>query len=110
MGDLNNTEAARKHILLEIDPAYQSHSFALSSSEDDIEVRSKYRPFLLDEEISNSDWVAKLELSTALKMVEAEIVGTKKDRLKVLVLYGSLRSRYFPYISSQFVAGSRGQR
>jgi arsenic resistance protein ArsH len=48
----------------------------------------------LDETISNNDWIAKLELSTALKMVEEEILAKGQDRLRVLVLYGSMRSRY----------------
>jgi len=94
MGDLNNTAAARELVRLDVDPAYHLRSFEIGSSEDDAEIRKQYRPFLLDEEISRSDWVAKLELSTVLKLVEAEIVAKKADRLKVLVLYGSLRSRY----------------
>jgi arsenic resistance protein ArsH len=98
MGDLNNTAASREHMQLDVDPAYRSRTFALHPSEDNAEVRKRYRPFLLEGDISNSDWVAKLELSTALKMVEAEIISTKKHRLKVLVLYGSLRTRYFPYV------------
>jgi arsenical resistance protein ArsH len=34
-----------------------------------------------------------LELSTVLKTVESEILGKKLDRLRILVLYGSLRNR-----------------
>jgi arsenical resistance protein ArsH len=93
MGDLNNTEAAREHIQLDIDPAYQFLSFAIHSCEDDPGVRKRYRPFLLNDDICDSDWVAKLELSTTLKMVETEILSKKKDKLRVLVLYGSLRTR-----------------
>ncbi|KAK4463557.1 flavoprotein-like protein [Cladorrhinum samala] len=93
MGDLNNTAAAREHLLPVADPAYRFSSFSIQ--DDDPAVRKQYRPFLLDDEISNSDWVMKLELATAAKMVETEILSQGKDRLRVLVLYGSLRSRSY---------------
>ncbi|KAL2811880.1 putative arsenic resistance protein ArsH [Aspergillus granulosus] len=76
-------------------PAHRS--LAISLSEDDIEIRQKYRPFL---EAINSDsspegdWVSKLELTTALGMAEKNIKDTHR-RLKVLVLYGSLRRRSY---------------
>jgi arsenic resistance protein ArsH len=92
-GDLNNTAAERARRELEVDPAYRRQSFAISQSQDDPEVRRKYRPFLLDEETSSSDWVAQLELSTALKMVESQILKGGQDRLRVLVLHGSMRNR-----------------
>ena len=93
MGDLNNTAAAREIVQLAVDSEYQSRSFAISADKDDADVRARYRPFLLSDEISASDWVARLELSTALKTVDSEIMSQSKDRLKVLVLYGSLRTR-----------------
>ena len=101
MGDLNNTAAARVHIQLEVDPAYQLRSFPIPLSEDDAEIRKLYRPFLLDQAVTTSDWVSRLELSSTLKMVEAEIISKKEDRLKVLVLYGSLRSRFAASPSSR---------
>jgi arsenic resistance protein ArsH len=94
MGDLNNTAAAREHLRPSIDPAYQFRSFAIPPSDDDPSVRQRYRPFLLADEISNSDWVAKLELATAAKLVDAELLSQGKDRLRILVLYGSLRERW----------------
>ena len=93
-GDLNNTDAERARRELEVDLAYREQSFAISQSQDDPEVRRKYRPFLLDEETASSDWVAQLELSTALKMVESQILQGRQDRLRVLVLHGSMRNRY----------------
>jgi arsenic resistance protein ArsH len=93
MGDLNNTAAAREHLAPVADELYRFRSFAIPAGEDDLKLRKRYRPFLLDDEISGSDWTAKLELATAAKMVEAEILSRGKDRLRVLVLYGSLRSR-----------------
>ena len=59
----------------------------------DAEIRAKYRSFLLPEEFVADDWVSKLELSTALKLVEAEVLSKNLERLRILVLYGSLRSR-----------------
>jgi hypothetical protein len=97
MGDLNNTAAVREHLRPVADPAYHFRSFAIPSSDDDPAVRERYRPFLLDKDISDSDWVATLELATAVKMVETEILAQQKDRLKILVLYGSLRTRFEPH-------------
>lgn len=95
-GDLNNTSAMRLQVELEPDPAYFSRSLAISASDDDAEVRAKYRPFLLDTEATQNDWIAKLELSTAMKMAEEDYQRTG-DRLKILMLYGSMRARYVPY-------------
>jgi hypothetical protein len=67
-------------------------SLALSSDEDDPEIRARYRPFLLPVDLESTDWISKLELESAVCMVEANLVKTK-SRLKVLVLYGSLRQR-----------------
>jgi arsenic resistance protein ArsH len=92
-GDLNNTAAERARTELAVDPAYRSCSFAISQAEDDAEVRKNYRPFMLDEEISKSDWVSQLELSTTLKMVESQVLNNSQERLKVLVLHGSMRNR-----------------
>lgn len=53
------------------------------------DVQARYRPFLLTEvQKQEEDWVDKLELETVQKMAEA---GERK--LKILVLYGSLRER-----------------
>lgn len=94
-GDLNNTSAARAVAERIIDPTYSYKSFAIEESEDDAGVRAQYRPFLQpDNSGAEEDWVAQLELSTAAKMVESEIVDKKLDRLRILVLYGSMRTRY----------------
>lgn len=93
-GDLNNTAAERARKELVVDSTYSKVSFAIPPSQDDPDVRKRYRPFLLDEKISKSDWVSQLELSTALKMVESQILSGGQDRLKVLVLHGSMRNRW----------------
>ncbi|KAH6628166.1 flavoprotein-like protein [Chaetomium tenue] len=95
MGDLNNLDAIRERTLPVADPLYHFRSFPIQACDDDSAVRQRYRPFLLNDEISSSDWVAKLELATAAEMVETQIISQGKDRLRVLVLYGSLRSRSY---------------
>ena len=93
MGDLNNTDAARVAVSLRPDPSYLNRTLEIPASEDDPEVRKAYRPFLLSSEVIQSDWVSKLELSTVMKMAEQELERSDGNRLKVLVLYGSMRSR-----------------
>ena len=44
--------------------------------------------------MSGSDWVSQLELSTALKLAESDFERTG-ERLKILVIYGSLRSKSY---------------
>ncbi|KAK3115859.1 hypothetical protein LTR53_004359 [Teratosphaeriaceae sp. CCFEE 6253] len=88
-GDLNNTQVLRKVVEIKPDVA----TLAIPAHEDDDKTRSKYRPFIQRPDVARNDWVAQLELSTALKMVEAELLHN--ERLKVLVLYGSLRSRSY---------------
>lgn len=92
-GDLNNTAAERARKALAIDTSYLRTSFAIPKAEDDADIRGKYRPFLLDDEVAEKDWIARLELCTVLKMVEEKILKGGEERLKVLVLYGSMRKR-----------------
>ena len=67
-------------------------SLALLQSEDDAEIRQKYRPFLLDD--AAEDWVSALELTTAMDLAAQELQKSN-NRLRVLVLYGSLRRRSY---------------
>lgn len=92
-GDLNNTAAERVRAKIATDSAYHRTSLAIPPYEDEVLIRKTYRPFLLDDAHSDRDWVAGLELSTILKMVDLQVLGTGGDRLKVLVLYGSMRKR-----------------
>lgn len=71
----------------------QCSDLPIASKDDDLEIRAKYRPFLLEPEFEASDWISELELDTAVSMAEADLAKTG-SRLKVLVLYGSLRQRY----------------
>jgi len=70
----------------------QCPQLAIAESDDEAEIRAKYRPFLLDPEVESTDWISQLELETAIGMAEADLLKTN-SRLKVLVLYGSLRKR-----------------
>ncbi|EMC97433.1 hypothetical protein BAUCODRAFT_33149 [Baudoinia panamericana UAMH 10762] len=94
-GDLNNTEVLRKTVEFPPDHTYALRTLAIREHEDDHATRTKYRPFLHCDDVATSDWVAKLELSTALKMAEADLLQASGDRLKVMVLFGSLRSRSY---------------
>lgn len=72
---------------------YPEHpSLAISQNEDDAEIRQNYRPFILDDAVE--DWVSVLELTTAMDLAAQELQKSS-NRLKVLVLYGSLRRRSY---------------
>jgi arsenic resistance protein ArsH len=83
----------------------QCPNIAISAAEDDAEIRKKYRPFLLDPEIESTDWISKLELDTVIDIAEKDLEKTG-SRLKVLVLYGSLRKRYLPHLSLSVILQS----
>lgn len=70
-----------------------SRCLAITPDTDDADIRQKYRPFLLNDDATD-DWVNKLELATTLDMAEQNL-RTTNERLKVLVLYGSLRRRSY---------------
>lgn len=75
-------------------PEFAHRSLAIpSTDEGEAEIRSRHRPFILEDAVSTDDWVAKLELSTVTEMAQRDLANTG-ERLKVMVLYGSLRSRY----------------
>lgn len=67
----------------------QSHSLEIPECDDDPQVRELYRPFILDEKM---DWISDLELEGVMEMAESNMRETG-ERLKILVLYGSLRQR-----------------
>jgi arsenic resistance protein ArsH len=92
-GDLNNTTSMRKVDRVTANPEFAHLSLAIPASEEhDACIRSKYRPFLLDDAVAADDWVAKLELAAVTEMAQHDI-STSGKRLRILVLYGSLRSR-----------------
>ncbi|KAJ5138403.1 uncharacterized protein N7515_003251 [Penicillium bovifimosum] len=68
-------------------------SLAIHSNEDSLEIRQKYRPFILSDNVTD-DWVSNLDLTTVTELAEQNLKATN-ERLKVLVLYGSLRKRSY---------------
>lgn len=91
-GDLNNTASMRMTLKPErrLDFAYRSLS--IPASMDEPTIRSKYRPFLLPDNVQQQDWVSRLELATVTELAynDMRITG---ERIRVLILYGSLRRR-----------------
>lgn len=67
-------------------------NLAISEDEDDPQIRAKYRPFLLDSQAMANDWISELELDTVTALAQQDLERTG-SRLKVLILYGSLRKR-----------------
>jgi arsenical resistance protein ArsH len=67
-------------------------SSSLSTSPEEERTSQKYQPFLLDEHIISSDWISRLELTTVSEMAHNDRVTAGKP-LRILVLYGSLRTR-----------------
>lgn len=92
-GDLNNTSAVRPHTSIQTDMKYPCPSLAIMEKDDDPQIRSTYRPFLLDKKTNVGDWIEDLELATVTK-IAAEDAARTGERLKVLVLFGSLRQRF----------------
>ncbi|OQN95213.1 hypothetical protein B0A48_18777 [Cryoendolithus antarcticus] len=93
-GDLNNTIAMRASEPIVIDKAFAFRSLFVTEDEDNAAVRKAYRPFVLNDDIASSDWISQLELAkvTELSHNAAQQTGT---RLRVLVLFGSLRTRSY---------------
>ncbi len=94
-GDLGNTRVGRAAVELTPGPPHRSLSLTIDALEDNQLIRDRYRPFLqpgncLD---GGEDWITQLELGTVLEMVQTGILDRGLDRLKILVLYGSLRKR-----------------
>ncbi|KAK1977065.1 flavoprotein-like protein [Colletotrichum cereale] len=97
-GDVNNAHAARPAVEISPDEAYLGRSHALAAEDDDAETRAHYRPFLPSSSAAaaaEDDWVADLELSTALALVDREVLSRGLPRPRILVLYGSLRARSY---------------
>lgn len=91
-GDLNQTWAMRATKRPAVDPDFAYRSLAMSICHDVPQLRQQYRPFLLADDIAASDWISKLELSTVTRLASRDMEDSG-ERLRVLVLYGSLRKR-----------------
>lgn len=67
----------------------RSRSLAIPEWDDDPQIGELYRPFILDEKMG---WISDLELEGVMDMAERNMRETG-ERLKILVLYGSLKQR-----------------
>ncbi|KAI1185992.1 flavoprotein-like protein [Nemania serpens] len=74
-------------------------NLAISEDEDDPQIRAKYRPFLLDSQAMANDWISELELDTVTALAQQDLERTG-SRLKVLILYGSLRKRSYSKLAA----------
>jgi arsenical resistance protein ArsH len=71
----------------------QCKYLAIPEAEDNPEIRNNYRSFLLPEDVEAKDWISELELESVVRVAEKDLARSQ-SRLKVLVLYGSLRQRF----------------
>ncbi|KAH8168078.1 hypothetical protein CIB48_g141 [Xylaria polymorpha] len=74
-------------------------NLAISEDEDNPQIRVKYRPFLLDTQTIANDWISELELDTVTTIAQQDLERTG-SRLKVLILYGSLRKRSYSKLAA----------
>lgn len=99
---LNGTTAAKTFVTINASTDFAYRSLSIRECDDEPSIRERYRPFLLDKGCNTAtDWIDDLELDTVTTMA-AENMQRTGERLKVLVLYGSLRPR-FGIPSSVFV-------
>ena len=90
--DTQSINAVKKTANADVYPTYTNRSLAIAEHDDEPQIRRKYRPFLLDAQTTISDWVSELELNTAMDMAARDLERTG-ERLKIMVLFGSLRPR-----------------
>lgn len=83
-GDLHKANVNGEH---------RRRSLAIPESDDDTDTRGQYRPFILDRKATVTDWVEDLELDRVTDIAAADFERTGQ-RLKILVLFGSLRQRF----------------
>jgi hypothetical protein len=74
-------------------PEVSFRTLSIPVNEDNPDVRQRYRPFILNDDATH-DWINELDLTTAFDMADQNL-RTTNERLKVLVLYGSLRKRSY---------------
>ena len=81
-GDLNNISAVRPVAEIAVDAAFVRQSLAIQESDDEPEIRRQFRPFLLRKKIVDSDWIAHLEISTAMTMAYERCIDLTAVDLK----------------------------
>ncbi|KAL8860027.1 MAG: hypothetical protein Q9178_003576 [Gyalolechia marmorata] len=88
----NDPSTSRAYVTIKASTEIDCRSLSIMECDDDPSIRKRYRPYLLEKEGNTADWVDNLELSTATTMA-AEYMQRTGERMKVLVLFGSLRQR-----------------
>ncbi|KAI9147466.1 NADPH-dependent FMN reductase ArsH [Paramyrothecium foliicola] len=81
------------------DFAHNTLTLPLDEEQDDPSIRVKYRPFILSSDVAAHDWISELELDTVTAMAQEDLKRTG-SRLKILVLYGSLRKRSYSKLAA----------
>ncbi|KAI1335032.1 flavoprotein-like protein [Xylariaceae sp. FL0016] len=74
-------------------------TLAITEDQDEPTIRQRYRPFLLHYPMGPEDWISQLELNTVSGMAQKDLEKTG-SRIKVLVLYGSLRKRSYSKLAA----------
>ncbi|CAG9941637.1 unnamed protein product [Clonostachys rosea f. rosea IK726] len=82
------------HVNVGSDPAYNQRAFSILVEEDDAEIRvhplTAVHPIRT---IHSGLLYGKLEVSTVLHTVENETISRKQNCVRIIILYGSMRSR-----------------
>ncbi|KAF7535340.1 hypothetical protein G7054_g5438 [Neopestalotiopsis clavispora] len=76
-----------------------SASLSISKAQDDPTIKTKYRPFVRHYLTGPEDWTDSLELDRVTIIAQADMEKTE-PRVKVLVLYGSLRKRSYSELAA----------
>ncbi|KAL8929092.1 MAG: hypothetical protein Q9172_000635 [Xanthocarpia lactea] len=90
----NDLIPQRAYVTIKASTEIDCRSLSIRECDDDPSIRKRYRPYLLEKEGNTADWVDDLELGTATTMA-AEYMQSTGERMKVLVLFGSLRQRSY---------------
>ncbi|KAL8914209.1 MAG: hypothetical protein Q9171_001080 [Xanthocarpia ochracea] len=90
----NDPSTPRAYVTIKASMEIDCRSLSIRESDDDPS-RKRYRPYLLEKEGNTADWFDDLELGTVTTMA-AEYLQRTRERMKVLVLFGSLRQNVRP--------------
>ena len=88
----NDPSTPRAYVTIKASTVIDRRSLSIRECDDDPSIRKRYRPYLLEKDGNTADWVDDLELGTVTTMA-AEYMQRIGERMKVLVLFGSLRQR-----------------
>lgn len=78
---------------------WNAATLPISEDQDDPVIRARYRPFLRHYPDGPQDWIDGLELDRVTRIAQTDLEKTG-SRIKVLVLYGSLRKRSYSKLAA----------